>query len=99
VKELKTRIERGLLGYSHRLLVLGYPARNALPNAQFQPVDYFGMRILGSAKNEIIALQHIDQAGVALHQRSGEVDYAGKHIVKAIRCRQPIADFVQQIKM
>ena len=69
------------------------------PSAQFQPIHNFRMRILRGSQNQILALQNIDQAGIALHQRRSKIDHTSQYIVKAIRRRQPIANLVQQIYM
>jgi hypothetical protein len=99
MEELKARIGCGFFCNRHRLAMLRYPPRNALPYAQFQPVHNFRMLILGGPKDEFLVLENIDQAGVALHQRGSEFDHAGQHFVKAIRRRQPDSDFVQQVNM
>ena len=76
-----------------------HPSCNALPQAKFQPIHDFRMRILRGSQNQILAFQNIDQAGVALDQRRSKVDHTSQYIMKAIRRRQPIANLVQQIYM
>jgi len=75
--------------------MLGHPSCDALPHAQFQPVDNLRVWILRCSQDQILTLQNINQTRVAPHQRGNELDYASKYIVKAIRRRQAIANLVQ----
>ncbi|MGA7423591.1 MAG: hypothetical protein WBW77_12965, partial [Candidatus Sulfotelmatobacter sp.] len=70
-----------------------------LPYAEFQAIDNFGMGILRSAQNQLIALQNINEAGVALHQGGSKIDHAGQYFVEAVRRRQPDTNLVQQINV
>ena len=81
------------------LAVFRHPSRNALPHAQFQAVDNFVMRVLRCAQNQFVAFENIDQAGIALHQRSGKFNNAVQYIVKSVRRTETNTDFVEYIYM
>ena len=76
-----------------------HPSRNALPHAQFQAIDRVGMRSFGCPQDEVIVFEHIDQAGVALHQRSSKFDDTTQNFVKSVRRIQPNADFMEYINV
>ena len=97
MEELEARILRRLFRNCHRFVMFRHPARNALPDAQFEPVHNLGMSVLRSPQDQVFALEHIDQAGIALHQRRGELHHPVEHFVESARCRQPAANLVQQI--
>src|SRR5580692_11736220 len=81
----------------NRLAMLRDPSGNALPDAQFQPVDHFRMWILRSPQHELIAFQNVNEAGVALDQRRSKFDHTAQNVVKSVRRTQPFADFMQYI--
>ena len=72
-----------------------HPARDALSQAQFQAVHNLRMAILRSSQDELLLFQHINQAGVALHQCRSKLDHASQYFVETIRRRQPDANLVQ----
>ena len=88
---------RRLLRNGHRFAVLRHPSRNALSDAQFQPVDHIGMRILRSSKHKFVAFENIDETGVALDERRGKFDNASQNFVKPVRGTQADANFVKHI--
>jgi len=89
MKELKARILCCLFRNRHWLPVLSDPARDPLAQAQLQTAHNLGVRILGSAQDEFIALQNINQAGIALHQYGCKIDNAR---VKTCGIRPPWPD-------
>ena len=60
--------------------------RNVLSDAMFQAVYDLGMRVLRASKHEFVVFQHVDQAGVALHQRGGKFDHAAQDFANSVRC-------------
>ena len=76
VEEAETGVERGLFRNRNRFVVLGDPAGDTFADAEFQAIDHFGMRIAGGAENKVLSFEHINEAGVALHQCGSEVDDA-----------------------
>ena len=99
VEKLKPRIVRRFFRNGYGLAMLRHPSRNALPDAQFQAVDHFRMGILRSSQNEFVAFHDVDEAGVALDQRSSKFDNAAQNVVKSVRRTQAFADFVEYINM
>src|SRR5579864_6397138 len=97
MKELEARIVRRVFRNGDGLAMLRHPARNALPNAQFQAVDNHWMRVFGSTKNKFIAFENVDEAGVALNQGRREFNNAGQNIMKSVRRTQTDSDFVEYI--
>jgi hypothetical protein len=57
------------------------------------------MLIFRGAENQLLAFQHINQAGIAFDQRGSKFDHTSQHVMNAIRPRQPMANLVQQIYM
>jgi hypothetical protein len=57
------------------------------------------MGILRSPQDEVVAIEHINQTGIALHKCGSKVDQTSEYLVKAVRCRQLDANLVQQINM
>jgi hypothetical protein len=55
------------------------------------------MRRLRRSQYEVIVLQDIDEARVALDDGGHEVDHAGQHAVQGIGGSDAAADFVKQI--
>jgi len=99
VEKLKAGILRRLFGDGNGLAMFRHPSRNALPHAQFQAVDNFFVRVFGGAQNQLVAFENINQAGIALHQRSGKFNNAVQYIVKSIRRTEANTDFVEYIYM
>ena len=86
VEELETWIVRCLFWNGNGFAMLSDPSGDALADAQFQAVHDFRMRILRSPQDEFITFKHVDQAGIALDQRSGKFDHAGQNVPKSVRC-------------
>ena len=99
MKGFEARILGGVLRDHYRLAMFGNPARDALPHAQFQAINHFSMRILGSAQNQVVAFAHIDKAGVALHHGGRKFDDAFKVLMKWIVRSNAAADIVQKINI
>jgi hypothetical protein len=97
MKKLKAGIVGRVFRDGNRFAMLRDPSRNALSDAEFQAVDHIRMRVLGSAKDELIAFEYVDEAGVALDQRRSKFDYAGENVVKAVGSTEANTDFVQYI--
>jgi len=96
---LESRILRGALGNGNGFAVFRDPPRNALPDAEFQAVDNLGMRVLGGSKDEFVAFEYVDQAGIALDQCGSKFDNAAQNFVKSVCCTEADADFVEYINM
>jgi hypothetical protein len=99
VKELEARIVRGFLGDGDGLMVFGDPSGNALPHAEFEAIDNFGMRILGGPQNQFVAFEHVDEARVTTHQTGGEFEDARENLVKSVGRTETHADFMEYIYM
>src|SRR5580704_15566696 len=97
VEKLEPWIVRGFFRDGDGLAMLRDPSGNALPDAQFQPVDHFRMWILRSPQNELVAFQNVNEAGVALDQRRSKFDHTAQNVVKSVRRTQAFADFVEYI--
>jgi hypothetical protein len=97
MEELESRILCRLFADRHRFVMFRHPARNALPHAQFEPVHNVGMSVPGSAQDQVLALEHIDEAGIALHQRRGKLHHPAQHFVESAGGRQPATNLMQQI--
>jgi hypothetical protein len=99
VKKLKARIVSGTLGNGHWLAVLSDPSSNSLPNAKLQSINDIRVRILGSAKDQFIAFEHIDKAGVTLYEGSGKINNTCKNLMKAIGRTQADGDLMEHVNM
>jgi len=99
VEKLEAGVMGSFLGDGHRFAMLRNPSGNALPDAEFQAVDHVLVRVLGGAKDQFVAFQNINEAGVALHQSRGEFDDAAQNFVKSVCGTEPNTDFVQYIYM
>jgi hypothetical protein len=97
VEGLKAGVLKGVRADGHGLEVFGDPAGNALPEAHFQAVDDFGVRVLGGAEDEIFGLEDIDETGVALHYRRNEIDDALEDFVEGISGGHPAADVMEKV--
>ena len=79
------------------LAMFGHPAGDALADAQLQPIDDVRMRRLRRAQDEVVAVEDIDETGVARDDARHEVDDAREHGVQRIGGRDAAADFVQKV--
>jgi len=98
-KALKAGILPGLFRDSDRFGIFRDPSRNALPHAQFQVVYRLRMGILGSSKHKLVAIKHVNQAGIAPHQSGGKFDDTAQHFMKSVGRSQAHADFMKHIYM
>src|ERR1700681_438665 len=71
LEQLKSRILGCIQRHGYRLAMLRYPSRNSLPESQPQPVDNIGVRVFGSAENQLALFQSIKKAGIAINYRRG----------------------------
>jgi hypothetical protein len=99
VEELEAWIVRCLLGNGYRFTMLCNPSRDALSDAKFEAVDDFRMRIFGCAKDQFIAFENVDQAGIALHESRSKIDDAVQNVIKSIGGPESLGNFVQYINM
>jgi len=99
VEKLEAGIVCGTLGNGDGFKVLGDPSGNSLPDAELQTIDNFRMRVFGSPKDEFVAFQHIDKAGVTLYEGSGKIYNTGKNLMKAIGGTQTDRDFMKDINV
>ena len=99
VKKLKARIVSCALGNGHGFAVLSHPSGNSLPDAQLQAINDIRMRILGSAKDQFIAFEHIDEAGVTLYEGSGKLNNTRKNFMKAIGRTEADGDLMEHVDM
>ena len=99
VEKLKPRVVRGALGDGDGFAVLGDPSGNSLPHAEFQAIDHFGMRILGSAKDEFVTFEHVDEAGVTLYKGSCKIHNTGKNLMKTIGRAEADGDVMEDINL
>ena len=102
-RKLVEKLEAGIVCGSFRdrdwFAVLGDPSGNSLPYAEFQAIDNFGMRVLGSPKDEFITFERVDEAGVTLYKGSGEIDNTGKNLMKTIGRAEADGNFMKDINM
>jgi len=99
VEKLEARIEGGTFGNGDRFEVLGDPSGNSLPHAEFQAINNFRVRILGSAKDKFVAFEHVDEAGITLYKGSGKIDNTAKNLMKTIGRAEADRDFMEYINM
>jgi hypothetical protein len=99
VEELETRIGCGVLGNRDRFLMFGDPSGNSLPDAKLKTIDDVRVGILGSAKDEFIAFEHVDEAGVTLYEGSGKVDDTSKNIMKVVGRAEANGDLMKHINV
>ncbi len=95
MKELKARVLGCFFRDRYWLEMFRHPAGDALSDAQFQTVDYLRMRVLRSSQHEFVAIEHVNQAGIALHQRRREIYDTAQNFVEPCRRAQPNANLVQ----
>ena len=79
-----------------RLPMLGDPSGNALSELQLEMVDEIGMGIARCAQNQLIALEDIDEAGVALRNRNGKFDDVCEQIGQGRSRGDALRDVVQE---
>ena len=96
VEQLEPRIFERVAPHDHRLPVFGDPSGDALPHPQLEAVDDVPARLLGRAQHELIALEHVDQAGVALHDAGDHVHHTAQHRLQRFGSGEPAADLVQE---
>jgi hypothetical protein len=81
MEELEARIESRPFGNRHWFVMFRHPTGNSLPHAQFEPVHHVRMSVLRCPQDQVLALDNIDQAGIAFHQSRGKLHYAIQHFV------------------
>jgi hypothetical protein len=69
VEELKSRILVSAVSNRHGPAVFGHPSGNPLPNFHFQAIYNLRMGVFRRPEDQLVPLQHIDEAGIALHHR------------------------------
>ena len=99
MEELEARILGGAFGDGYRFEMFGHPSGNALPDPNFQTVDYVSVGILRGPQHKLIFFEHINEAGIALYQGNGKIDDAAQNIMKCFGGAQPHADFMQYINV
>src|SRR5215831_645560 len=99
VEALKARVLGSVPGEGDGLLVFGDPAGDSLPHAELEPIDHFGVRVLRGAEDEFVPFENVDEAGVALHHRSDELEDAQQYFVKRIGGGDAFTEFMQEINI
>ena len=49
--------------------MLGNPPADALPHAELQSIDNFGMRVFRRTQDKLISLEDVDKTRIGLHHR------------------------------
>ena len=78
--------------------MFGNPTSDTFAKWDLEVVDDVGMGVFGSAQDQVAALQHIDEAGVAIHQVRNKFDDLIKNFVHRIGCSDAGSDIVQEIQ-
>jgi hypothetical protein len=97
VEELEAGIMRSFFWNRDGLEMFRDPSSNSLSDAQLQAIDNAGMGILGGAEDEVVPLENINQARVALHQGGGKIDDAAKNFAKSVSRVEANTDFMEYI--
>ena len=88
LRQFMEELEAGILGSvfrdCDRFAMFRHPAGDALSHVQFQPVHNLRVRILGGAEQQFVILQHINQAGIALHQGRCKIHNPREHFVQRV---------------
>ena len=92
MEPLKARILRRILRDRHRLAMLRHPAGDSLSHPQFQAIHDFFMGNFRRAQNQLIALPHVDHAGIAFHNRSRKFYDVLQILMQGIIRRDTAAD-------
>jgi hypothetical protein len=74
-----------------------YPAGNALAQLQVKFVYQVSVGILGSAQHQLLALENVNETGIAHHHRGDKINNPFEHSMKRIRRRHAAADLVQEL--
>src|ERR1700727_1558224 len=97
VEVLELRIVGCSLWDSYRVTVFRHPSRDTLSDAKFQAANNPGMRVLRGPKDEFVAFEHVDQTGIAPHERGGKLNNAAQNLVESVTRAQADTDFVQHL--
>src|SRR5579884_2337729 len=79
--------------------MLGHPPGYSLSEAQFQVVQQFLVRVLGSPQYQVGTLQHINETRITFDDLDGELQYTLKYLVESIRRGDTADGVVQNIDM
>src|ERR1700730_12734143 len=82
VEEPKTPVQCGILGNHNRLLMLGGPTRNALPDLQLQLTYGFRMGVLRGPQHQLVSFQEVHEARVTLDHGGGKINDLVQYVVK-----------------
>ena len=99
MKKLEAGIVSGAFGDGDGFEVLGDPSGDSLPYAEFQAIDNFRMRVLGSPKDEFVTFKHVDKARITLYEGSGKINNTGKNLMKTVGRAKADGDFMEDINM
>ena len=97
IETLKARVFECLTKNCYWLAMLGDPAGDALPNAEFQSVQYFRMRVFRRPQDEVIFFEHVHEARVTFNNFYGKIQNAIQRLMKAVGGGDPAYGVVQDI--
>jgi hypothetical protein len=97
VEELEARVLGSVTGNGHRFEMLGDPSGNALADLELETVEDFGVGVLGGSEDEFFVFQHVDKAGITLHEGGGELNDAVQDFMERIGGGHAAAEFVKEI--
>jgi hypothetical protein len=97
VEETEARIFERAFGNGDRLDVFGDPFRDSLADVDLEVVDGFRMRIHGCAKNEAVALEGINPAGIAANDKGNEGNDLVEDVVQGVGNGDAFGDLVDKV--
>jgi hypothetical protein len=98
MKKLKARVLRGFFRNRYRLVMFRHPTGDPLPDAEFEAIDRIGMRVLGSAEDQVFAIDNVDEAGIAPDQSGDKLDDSIQNLMKSVGRGETTANLVEEFK-
>ena len=75
------------------------PAGEALIQSQADLADFGGVRVVGGAQDELVAVEQVDQARIALHEFDDQVHDALQDVLQAEVAHHEAADLLNQAQL
>src|SRR5713101_7115247 len=97
IEGLKAGIAISRARYRNRHAMLRYPASDSITDQHLQPAYNIGMRILGGAQHQFVALQHVEQTGVAAYNRGDKFHNPLQYMRQRFGCGAATANLMQEI--
>lgn len=97
VEKAEARIVECTHRNDDRFDVFSDPSGDALAEAQFEVVDGLRMRIHGGAEDELVALEGVNEAGIAADDEGNEDDHLLENFVQRIGSRDAFRDLMNEI--